>query len=58
MEIAQHKCYIFSGKHSVFDIFGIFYVITPDGTRVEINRFFGEIDEETYREREEMSQNV
>lgn len=29
-----------------YDTVGIFYAITPDGTRVEINRFFREIDGE------------
>lgn len=48
-----------------YDTVGVFYAITPDGTRVEINRFFGEIDgefkeidEAAYQKREEMSRNV
>ena len=48
-----------------YDTVGIFYAITPNGTRIDINRFFAEvndkfeeIDEETYLKRVEMSQNV
>lgn len=48
-----------------YDTVGVLYVMTPDGTRVEINRYFAEIDDEmkeidkeTYLSRKELSKNV
>lgn len=48
-----------------YDTVGVFYVITPNDTKVEINRYFGEIDgemeeidEKTYLFRKELSKNV
>ena len=45
-----------------YDTVGVFYIIKPDGTRVDVNRYFGEIDgsfkeidKETYLQRLERS---
>ena len=61
-ESKPYKVYIYQGltdpKNGDWDTTAVFYVIKPDGERVEINRYFDDADDsreitkEDYQERE------
>ena len=41
--------YDINNKHSDFDTRGILYMITPDGDKIKLNRFYKEVDGEFKR---------
>jgi len=43
------QCFLVDKKHGDFDVKGILYIITPDGEKIEVNRFEVEGDDRKWR---------
>lgn len=43
------QCFLVDKKHGDFDVRGILYIITPDGEKIEVNRFEAEGDDRKWR---------